>query len=177
MCYFNYYIHGINEQTVSIYFTLYKRYIMLQTLSLNLRESILSENKARALTNPNPENNEIYLLDGVNAILEATAKEQEFKKKAPYQVFGNYLDLLDRAESDEFCAVSDSYNASQTIPCSQYYKGPLDQGLTTAFSIYCEYFTRYSNIVQNSNLKDPYTKTQLLNSPSTTSMSIFLKIS
>jgi len=174
MCYFNYYVHQINEEVVTIYYSQYKRYVMLLSLSLILQESIKTGNKQLACNNPNPNNHEYYLMDAVNAIIDATAKEQEFIKTAQKSVYKNYLDLFKKADSDDFCNVSDSYNAFQTIPCSKYYEGPLDQGLTAAFSFYTEYFTKYSYIVQNANLSDPNIQFLLQRDPQTTFMGIFI---
>jgi len=173
MCYFNYYVHKINAEIVTLYYKQYKRYVMMLSLSLTLQESIKTGNKQLAGNNPNPNDHEYYLMDAVNEIIEATAKEQEFAKRAQRSIYKNYLDLLKKADSDDFCNVSDSYNASQTIPCSKYYEGPLKQGLIAAFSFYTEYFTRYSYIVQNANLSDPNIKNQLIADPKTTSMGIF----
>jgi len=172
IAYFNYYIHDINNQIVSLYFSTYSRYVMLLSISLCMRESILKGQKELALTNPNPENNIVYLMDAINFIQDANQKEIEFSKIASKFVFGNYLKILNDAEND-FCSTSDSYNASQTLPCIKLYVGPKDQGMYAAFAFYTDYFIQFSNLVQNSDLSNPQIRTKLLNDPITTTVGIF----
>jgi len=176
MCYFNYYIHDISAQIVKIYFNSYQRAMMQHTLSLVSRRAVLIGNKEMASHNPDPNSNAIYLMDAVNLLQEANYKEQLFVKSASKSVFGEFLRLLERASSSEFCAVSDSYNSSQTIPCEKYYGGPKNQGLYAAFSFYAEYYTGYGNLIQNSNLSDPTVINSLLNDPRAAVMSIFLRV-
>jgi len=173
MCYFNYYIHDVSAQIVKIYFNSYQRIMMQHSLSLIAKQAILTKNKELVGNNPDPNSYAIYLMDGVNILHESNYKEREFAKTASKAVFGNFLKLLERASSSEFCAVSDSYNSSQTIPCEKYYAGPKNQGIYAAYSYYTEFMTSYGNLIQNSDLNNPVVQNILLNDPTNTLMSIF----
>jgi len=174
MCYFNYYIHDISAQVVKIFFNSYQRAMMQHTLSLVSKRAAQLGNKEMASHNVDPNSNAIYLMDAVNLLEEANHNEQIFAKSASKSVFGEFLRLLKRASSSEFCAVSDSYNASQTIPCEKYYGGPKNQGLYAALSYYAEFFTSYGNLIQNSDLSDPNVRNTLANDPRATAISILI---
>jgi len=173
MCYLNYYIHNISAQIVTIYFTLYQKAMMVHTLGLVPRRAILTENKEILQNNPDPDSNVVYLMDAVNVIYESTKEEQEFRKTASGSVFGEYLDLVERANTPDFCIVSDSYNNSQTTPCEKYYTGPKNQGLTMGLSYYVDFYINFANQILLSNLSDPDVKNKFLNEPKLTEMSIF----
>lgn len=172
MSYFNYYIHTINEQIVRIYFTTYNRYTLTVELSLCLHEALLTGRKELALTNPNPSNNQVYLMDAVNFLSEANKQEIQFIKVASKRVFGDYIDIIERTDKN-FCEVSDSYNASQTIPCDKYYAGPKNQGIYSASAYAIEYFTQYSNKIQNTDLTNLTIRMQMLTDPQTAIIGIF----
>jgi len=172
MSYFNYYIHEINRQIVKLYFTTYTRYAMIISLSLCLREAIVKGKKELALRNPNPENNIVYLMDAINFIQDANHEEIEFTKTASKSVFGRYIQFIEDAEK-YFCSASDSYNASQTMPCEKYYVGPKTQGFYASCAYYTDYFTQYSNILQNVDLSNLEVRSKLATDPQTTTISIF----
>ncbi len=57
----------------------------------------------------------MYMMDMVERLAEIERKSDNFAKTASKYIYGDFLSLQERAETSEFCAVSDSYNYSQTL--------------------------------------------------------------
>ena len=57
----------------------------------------------------------MYMMDIVNDWQSIERQLNAFRKTATETVYSSYLDLLNRADSSQFCNVSDSYNFSQTL--------------------------------------------------------------
>lgn len=55
------------------------------------------------------------MMDAIDLLSVIEQKCSNFAKNAARSIYGNFLDLQERAESSEFCALSDSYNYSQTL--------------------------------------------------------------
>ncbi len=54
-------------------------------------------------------------MDIVNQMLTLEQDTKNFQKHASKMIYESFLDLLSLADTDQLCAVSDSYYYSQTI--------------------------------------------------------------
>jgi len=54
-------------------------------------------------------------MDVVHNLLGIENECKKFLVKGSRQIYPNALSLMERAETNEFCALSDSYNYSQTL--------------------------------------------------------------
>ncbi len=121
--YFSYYVHTVNREAASMFFTLNNRAIYAASAALFLKEAIGTGNKV--LMSRNTSNfacclqvdgdGKMYLLDVMDQLLTIESACSNFQKHGSRWVYGGYLPLADRADGSEFCAISDSYNYSQTL--------------------------------------------------------------
>ncbi|MDR3547260.1 MAG: PAS domain S-box protein [Candidatus Pacebacteria bacterium] len=152
--YINYYVHDVNKEAVDIFLALNKRNIFTTLLAIFVKEAQTYGDMT--LISANTKNDgKMYMMDVINYMSELERKLRNFQKFASTHIYGRYLSLLDRADSSDFCAVSDSYNYSQTTPCSAYYQGPKDQGLSVAIAYIIDYYSQYANKLLNTNFSDP----------------------
>jgi hypothetical protein len=121
--YFNYYLHNINDEAVSMFFVLNKRNIYATSASLFIKEATTNGDKklvshnvgtCPSFTRVAP-GGKMYLLDMVDSIMKIESHVLHFQKYASDWIYGNYLALARRADSSELCAVSDAFNFSQTL--------------------------------------------------------------
>ena len=57
----------------------------------------------------------MLMMDIVIRLLEIERECNNFQKHGAQSIYGNTLDLMRRSDTSEFCAISDSYNYSQTL--------------------------------------------------------------
>ena len=123
--YFNYYIHSVNREAVSMFFIIHNRAIYAASSALFLKEAIANGNKTLVSTNSSnvilhnvtliENNGEMFLMDVIRELLTIEKRCNEFQKFGSHAIYGNYLALAARSDTMEFCAISDSYNYSQTL--------------------------------------------------------------
>ena len=138
--YFNKYVHDNNAQATEILFLLCKQSLYIHTLSFVLYEAFVQNSTAMVGNNPDP-NGKLFAMDIVDAMLRTEAETKDFQKSASRMVYGEYLDLATRADTSQFCVISDSFGdvnvKSATPPCPVYYKGPV--GITKGVAFYLDY--------------------------------------
>ncbi len=126
--YFNYYVHSVNNEAVDMFFVFQNRGIYTTSAALFLKEVIANGNKELSMRNTSMQiasfhhtidgDGKLYMMDLVDRLTEIEKKCNEFAKSASHAIYGDFLSLQARAETSEFCGISDSYNYSQTIRTS-----------------------------------------------------------
>ena len=122
MIYFNYYVHSINNEAAYMFFVYNNLSVYSTSTGVYLKEAISIPSKELASHNTSIINynwiendGELYLLDVVDLLLDLVDISNRFRKRASRFVYSNFLKHLERAEGNELCDVSDSYNLSQTL--------------------------------------------------------------
>ncbi|MDR3547557.1 MAG: hypothetical protein P4M11_04665 [Candidatus Pacebacteria bacterium] len=167
--YFNHYVHSVNSEAVSMFFVYHNRAIYAASAALFLKEAITTGNKVLVSKNSGTEppaqllgnDGKMYLMDVIDNLHTIEKEVSDFSKRASESIYGNFLALQRRAESSEFCAVSDSYNYSQTlrtnriftvlVACSDLYTGPGQQGVSAGMSYLIDFYTQYAVKVTNAD--------------------------
>ncbi len=172
--YFNAYVHDRSSEASTMLFALCKRSVYPHLLNFILVQAFNLNNTAMAGSNPDS-SGELYTTDVANEMFTIEAECQEFRKSGSGWIYGDYFDLVDKAEGSLFCNISDSGSdiaIDSSSSCFNLYKGPQSNGLYAGIQYYLDLHIKAAQVFVATNFSSTTSVTAMKAANSSVSQNV-----